>query len=177
MYYRHTNPSALRSQRLISDALICLMREKSFSRITVTEICEAATVGRKTFYRNFEQKEDVIDFQLDELYAAYQEELARTAPADYMHHHFSFLGQHIEYMILLYRNGLLDLLISKFSGLLPQVMPLWSEDPVEQKYRAAYISAGINAVIRVWAENGFGQSVEELVRIVRRAQDRQVPLI
>ena len=67
MYHKQVNPAAIRSQILISDALICLMRQKHFSRITVTEICREADIGRKTFYRHFELKEDVIDFQLDVL--------------------------------------------------------------------------------------------------------------
>ena len=60
----------------------------------------------------------------------------------------------------------------KFSIFLPYTMPLWSEDPVEQEYRSQYIIAGIDAIIRVWVIRGFQESVEELVEIVKRAQDR-----
>lgn len=32
-------------------------------------------------------------------------------------------------------------------------MPMWSHNEVEQEYRSAYISAGIEAVQRVWNES------------------------
>ena len=59
---------------------------------------------------------------------------------------------------------------------MPYTMPLWSEDPVEQEYRSQYIIAGIDAIIRVWVTRGFQESVEEIVEIVKRAHDRQIPM-
>ena len=56
------------------------------------------------------------------------------------------------------------------------LMPLWSENEVEQEYRSLYIIAGIDAIIRVWVTRGFQESVEEIVEIVKRAQDRQIPM-
>lgn len=49
-----------RSRRLIVDALLALMREKRFERITVQEIIDRADVGRTTFYAQFRNKEDVL---------------------------------------------------------------------------------------------------------------------
>ena len=72
MYRKQTNKTALQSQRMMADALLELMKEHSFPRITITQICDRAGVGRKTFYRNFELKEDVIAFRLDELCAVYE---------------------------------------------------------------------------------------------------------
>ena len=53
---------------------------------------------------------------------------------------------------------------------------LWSEDPVEQEYRSQYFIAGIEAIIRVWVTRGFQESVEDVVEIVKRAHQQQVPL-
>lgn len=75
MYFKSNNKTAIRSQHMISDALFSLMKRKPFQQITVTEICEEAAIGRKTFYRNFESREDVIDFQLDLMCENYKREL------------------------------------------------------------------------------------------------------
>ncbi len=45
-----------RSRRLIIDALLALMLEKRFDRITVQEIIDRADVGRTTFYAVPEQR-------------------------------------------------------------------------------------------------------------------------
>lgn len=41
------------SIRLICDALWSLMEKKAFSEISVSEVCQTATVSRNTFYRRF----------------------------------------------------------------------------------------------------------------------------
>lgn len=176
IYHKQVNPAAIRSQKLISDALIRLMRKKHFSRITVTEICKEADIGRKTFYRNFEMKEDVIDFQLDALYEGYFTEISRKELENCLHYHFSFLKSNMEYLTILYRNDLLPMLTAKFARLLPKMMPVWSENPVEQKYRSAFIAAGIDAILFIWAESGFEQSVDEVVEIAQRAYGGQLPI-
>jgi len=51
---------ARRSRRLIGEALIALMLEQRYDRITVGAIVERADVGRSTFYANFRDKEAVL---------------------------------------------------------------------------------------------------------------------
>ena len=48
----------------INEALFGLLKEKSLNEISISEICETAGVGRMSFYRNYENKEDVIKKQL-----------------------------------------------------------------------------------------------------------------
>ena len=49
-----------RSRRLISEALVGLLREKRYDGITVREIIDRADVGRSTFYLHFRSKEEVL---------------------------------------------------------------------------------------------------------------------
>ena len=49
----------------ISEALLDLMKKKPFSAISITELAEAAGIGRATFYRNFDSKESVLKYYLD----------------------------------------------------------------------------------------------------------------
>ena len=44
----------------ITIALIQLMEKKDFNDISITELTNRAGVGRVSFYRNFENKEDVL---------------------------------------------------------------------------------------------------------------------
>ena len=161
---------------MIADALFSLMKRKPFQQITVTEICEEAAIGRKTFYRNFELKEDVVDFWLDLRCAEYERDYLSFPLEEKLYYHCIFLKKHTEELIILYHNGLHPLIEQKFSVFLPDTMPIWSEDPVEQEYRSQYIIAGIEAIVRVWVTRGFRESVEEIVAIVNRAHQQQVPL-
>ena len=152
------------------------MKRKPFQQITVTEICDEAAVGRRTFYRNFELREDVIEFWLDLRCEECRDVLLPVPIEEQLYHYCVFLKKHMNVLISLYQNGLHPMVEKKFSGFMPYTMPLWSEDPVEQEYRSQYIIAGIDAIIRVWVTRGFQVSVDEVVEIAKRAQDRQIPM-
>lgn len=177
MYHKQGNKTAVQSQHMIADALFSLMKRKPFQQITVTEICEEAAIGRKTFYRNFELREDVIDFWLDLRCAEYEKDLLPVPLEEKLYYHCAFLKKYNDDLITLYQNGLHPMVENKFSIFLPDTMPIWSEDPVEQEYRSQYIVAGIEPIVRVWVIRGFQETVEEIVEIIKRAQQRQVPLV
>ena len=44
----------------ITEALIKLLQEKPIGDITISELCNLAGIGRASFYRNFESKEDIL---------------------------------------------------------------------------------------------------------------------
>ena len=176
MYTKQKNPIAIRSQQMISEGMIRLMKRISYQKITVSDLCEESAVGRKTFYRNFESKEDVIDFQLDQLLREYEEEQNPIPLEKKLHFHFSFLEKHMEYLTLLYFNGLMPMMYAKFNFLIPQIMPIWSQNPVEQRYRSACIVSMINAVVYVWAEREFEESVDEITKIMKQSLECCVPM-
>lgn len=95
MYHKQANKTAIQSQHMIADALFSLMKRKPFQQITVTEICEEAAVGRKTFYRNFELREDVIDFWLDLRCEECREVLLPVPTEEQLYHYCVFLKKHI----------------------------------------------------------------------------------
>lgn len=51
-----------RTNKLLSDALLELMSEKPFEKISVMDICEKAMVHRATFYAHFEDKYDLLRY-------------------------------------------------------------------------------------------------------------------
>ncbi len=51
---------ALRTRQTLSHALIALIQEKRYEAITVQDICDRANVGRSTFYAHFQDKDDLL---------------------------------------------------------------------------------------------------------------------
>lgn len=70
--YQGKNPTALQSQNLITEALLALMEEEPFQKITIKAVCAHAGVSRQTFYSLFENKEEVIGRRLDQLFEEYR---------------------------------------------------------------------------------------------------------
>ncbi|NLT08178.1 MAG: TetR family transcriptional regulator [Ruminococcus sp.] len=62
--YTGRNRSALLSQKMISEAMLRLLEEKSFQDISISDLCREAQVSRQTFYTLFGSKENVITYEL-----------------------------------------------------------------------------------------------------------------
>lgn len=52
--------SSLRSKKLITDALVALLDEKSLDKITVTDIVKKSDINRGTFYAHYSSVADVV---------------------------------------------------------------------------------------------------------------------
>lgn len=56
----------MNSEDKIKKALIILLSQKNFDKISVTEICDEAHVSRVTFYKNFVDRQDVLNQIINE---------------------------------------------------------------------------------------------------------------
>jgi AcrR family transcriptional regulator len=59
-----------RTRRQLRDALVSLILERGWDRVSVQEVCARADVGRSTFYVHFADKEELLLSGFDELHAS-----------------------------------------------------------------------------------------------------------
>ncbi|SCF03331.1 DNA-binding transcriptional regulator, AcrR family [Micromonospora viridifaciens] len=69
-----------RSQRLLREALVALIPEKGYDRITVQDILDRADVGRSTFYTHYRDKDDLLLAGFADLRTDLQRDLAALSP-------------------------------------------------------------------------------------------------
>lgn len=55
------NVRVRRTQKLLREALIDLIEERGFDALTISEITERALVSRAAFYRNYQDKYDLVE--------------------------------------------------------------------------------------------------------------------
>lgn len=95
------DPRITRTQKLIRDALMSLLAEKSFESISVQDIAERATINRATFYAHFPDKFALLEAitrdevgaklsQGDPLSASDTRDLLKSVGRSV----FGFVGQH-----------------------------------------------------------------------------------
>jgi len=74
---KKVDPRVKRTRQLLQQALMDLMKEKSFQSITVQDIAERATINRVTFYAHFVDKDALLEYTMREMI---RQELRRQVP-------------------------------------------------------------------------------------------------
>jgi AcrR family transcriptional regulator len=59
-----TDRRIVRTRAMLQDALLSLIRTKGYEAITIKDICDAANVGRSTFYAHYTSKDQIVAFDL-----------------------------------------------------------------------------------------------------------------
>lgn len=54
-----------RTKKILADAMIELMQEKSFEKISISDICDHCDMNRKSFYYHFLDKYDLVNWIFD----------------------------------------------------------------------------------------------------------------
>lgn len=82
-----------RTRRALHEALIALVLERGYERLTVQDVLDRADVGRSTFYAHYRDKEALLTATFDDMRAQLRAELDAGAvgdpsrPAELLFHH------------------------------------------------------------------------------------------
>ena len=113
----------IRTRKLLLDALIDLMLEKSYDSITVKDITDQANVGRSTFYAHFESKEQLL-FSGDDTFTdnLYQHVTTSTAlnSLDFFKVILEHIQQHQTLAKALLKHGDVSLMLNRMKLILIQ---------------------------------------------------------
>jgi AcrR family transcriptional regulator len=169
------NPIAIQSRKWLTDALLSLMEEKAFKHISITEIAEKADLSRRTFYRSFETKEDILIHHADELYSEFLQLLDREADRRFtviVKLYFEFWQQHKHFLGLLRQSEMLSFMMNQYTRLFPKVFQLVKADhPLAHNeealsYAMAFSAGGLLSILLKWAEDGMDKTAEELMQLM-----------
>ncbi|PKO05272.1 MAG: hypothetical protein CVU41_11585 [Chloroflexi bacterium HGW-Chloroflexi-3] len=64
-----------RTRKWLQEAVLSLMLEKPFTRISIAEITDQAQVSRPTFYLHYRNKEEVLEDYLDSIYKNFKDDM------------------------------------------------------------------------------------------------------
>ena len=75
-----SNLRVKRTQKLLREALIELIEERGFDALTIGEITERAMVSRAAFYRNYQDKYDLVEQIFEEAMSALHNAVGEMGP-------------------------------------------------------------------------------------------------
>lgn len=173
MMHSTNNPIAIQSKKWLTTALLDLMKDKPYDKITVKEIAEKADLNRSTFYRNFNTKEDVINYYLDYLTEEYIHRIGRSDKMDMSkvsRIFVEFWGENLEFVYSLRKNGLSYFLLEAFNTRLPYIHKSIQEkfsykiSEENLEFSLAFNAGGMWNLLMKWIDTGFVQSRTDLVK-------------
>lgn len=163
----------------IFDALGKLLSQKSFGKITVQEIIDAANVGRTTFYAHFETKDDLLREMCTKIF---DHVFSDTLHAENTHD-FSFatgkpdvLITHILYHLRDSEKNIIGILSCESGELFTQFFRHYLDKSfapymiknsslngdIPQDFLVNHISGSFINMVQWWIKNGLEQSPEKI---------------
>ena len=142
----------------ITDALLELIKTKSLSDISISEICDKAQVGRASFYRNFESKEAVIARHLKTLLDDWFADFIKSGSPNIVEAIFTHYYQHKELCITLYRQGLAYLSLQSIKD----ACGAKSEQTNFEAYTSAFFAHGLYGWIEEWFRRGMQETPKKM---------------
>lgn len=145
----------------LADALIKLMATEEYDTIKVNAICNLSGIGRTTFYRHFDNKnnkEELLLFKINyewDCYKERQEEKVRQNQGQAL---TEFIYDNRELFSMLYRNGLITVIMKVFETLI-----LGGETcDKATSYLMAYFTYGYFGIIYQWIKYDFDETPEQI---------------
>lgn len=165
------NPSAVRSCKMLADALLLLMNEKPYQEISIKDIAEKADLNRRTFYRNFASKDDILFYYGKQLI----EQLGKSIQSKglYTFHsisesYFEFWLLNLDFLKLLQKNNLLYFLFEQFDQYHNQLhlfLPNATHKE-ETQFSIAFALGGFWSTLVQWLNTGATQSPKDMADLI-----------
>lgn len=158
--YRHCiTESAADRQRQFETALLELMGHRSFSQISVQDICGRVGLSRKSFYRYFSSKEMCLTALVDHtILDCRRLPLPELGLAEFLTHYFLYWVDHRPLLDVLVRDNLEDILIQRSIASVNEEGDFCKEASdgtgnMSQE-KAVFLISGLVGVLLYWHQEG-----------------------
>lgn len=169
-------PIATASRNAITSAFFQLMQQYSYSEITISEIASTAGSSRRTFYRHFNDKEDVIQQYMQITSAEYEKNIQQKGSYDNVaiaESIFSIFQKQKDVLIILVKQNLSHLILKEmeasFSKYQEQFATQEERNHPHRKYLLAYHIAGFWNIMMKWLSSGCKETPVEMAAIIEQA--------
>ena len=158
----------------IQTALIRLMKTKELKDISITELTTLAGVSRTTYYRNYYDKEDV----LQDLFTGLMQEIAAQILAaktvyDTALAVFNGIRKNADVYRILMKANYAEAMLKEITRIASSDLP---EDPPLEQMRIAFITGALFNMVRVWADTGMDQTPEQMADMYMEILKNPIPL-
>ena len=156
-------------KKQITAALLALLKEKSLSAISISELTSKAEIGRVSFYRNYQSMEDILKQESDRLikeWGRLYESNPESSPETLFPSLFDFYRDHKEFYTTLYDAGMSSIMMETIINTIhitPEMQNL-------EAYMKSFWAYGIYGWMIEWIRRGMQESGNELLTLFTAAR-------
>ncbi len=149
----------------LNKALLILLSKKPLNDISISELVDEAGVGRASFYRNFDSKEDILKLHIRSLFNEWIKEWDKqnVILSEQIYNMIQHFEKHNRFYKLLNERGLIYLLKDVIIGF----FKLSNEDVKEKAYASAFAAYTLYGWIDVWFQRGMRESADEMAEMFK----------
>lgn len=150
----------------LTEALLILLEKKPLEDITISELVDNAGVGRASFYRNYDNKEDILKAYLETLFSEWTDVCKENSDIqlhEIIHIMISHFEKHRSFYQLLHERKLTYLLkdiILNICGPKPEYEKI-------EAYSTAFVAYSLYGWIDVWFQRGMVESSDEIAELFK----------
>lgn len=150
----------------LTEALLILLEKKPLEDITISELVNNAGVGRASFYRNYDNKEDILKAYLETLFSEWTDVCKENSDIqlhEIIHIMISHFEKHRSFYQLLHERKLTYLLkdiILNICGPKPEYEKI-------EAYSTAFVAYSLYGWIDVWFQRGMVESSDEIAELFK----------
>ena len=155
-------------KKQITAALLGLLKEKSITDISISELTHRAQIGRVSFYRNYQTKEDILRAESDRLIKEWgrrYETNPESSPETLFPSLFDFYREHKEYYAILYQAGMASIMLETILN----TIQITDEMENLEAYMKSFWAYGIYGWMIEWIKRGMPESGSELLALFKQA--------
>lgn len=177
--YNGENKTAICSQKQIAKAMLHLLKEEKYTDISICKICKEAHVSRQTFYSLFQSKENIILFLIQQAChfpdspcesCSQNQNLCKEQMtlSDLCQYYSAYICANYEFLGLLVKNNLLDLLFDSFRDAFLSCISVIPPEYSQIKEEIAYfVAGGISSIIRHCIHANTDNPPKDLEQLMR----------
>lgn len=158
----------LRVKERITATLLQLMRNKSISEISVSEIIAGAGVARASFYRNYATKESVITTLISDVLEQYREGVQLDGENFYTYENvrrsFEYFSRYANQVLDLHHFGYGSIILEMLNQFHEEIAGNMPSKSIERYRLYIYIGSLYNTAM-MWLQGGQKESIEEVTNL------------
>ncbi|MDY4848886.1 MAG: TetR/AcrR family transcriptional regulator [Bacilli bacterium] len=164
---------SMKTKEAISLAVFILMRKKPYEEITVKEICERAGISRMSFYRYYNQKDDIFvdfcDLRFEEFYSQFSKN-PNVTMKEFVLSILLYFKKYSKQLLTLQEAGKSQILLGQLNSYSRYVFAtLKSNYAINKKDNpliASFLSGGLFNVLMLWLKEGMKRTPEETADLI-----------